>query len=113
MPALVARTNANAKALSDWIDTTPWVDYVAVDPAARSTTSICMKIVDPDLSSEQQGITAKAMNKLLAEEDAAYDIGAYRDAPPGLRVWTGATVETANISALTLWLDWAFAATRG
>ncbi len=110
LPALIARTDSNAQALSDWIDATPWIDHLAIDPATRSTTSICMRIVDPGMSPDRQAATAKAMTKLLGEEHAAYDIGAYRDAPPGLRIWTGATVDTANITALTPWLDWAFAA---
>lgn len=113
LPALIARTDANAQVLDAWADATPWIDHVAVDPATRSTTSVCLTISDPDLSPDQQGATARAMTKLLAAEDVAYDIGAYRDAPPGLRVWTGATVETANLSALIPWLDWAFAAARG
>jgi phosphoserine aminotransferase len=103
LPALIARTDANAAALDRWVQATPWVEYLAADPAARSTTSVCLTLpgAPPDVP--------KAMASLLEKEGAAYDIGGYRDAPPGLRIWCGATVETADVEALTPWLDWAHA----
>src|SRR6201999_3111386 len=94
-----------------WVSATPWVDFLAEDAKIRSCTSICLKIVDPwyrDLSPEAQAEGAKKIASLLEKEGAAYDIGAYRDAPPGLRIWGGATVETADIQALLPWLDWAY-----
>ena len=111
LPALIGRSQANFAAVEAWVAATPWVDFLAEDPATRSTTSICLKLVDPwflSLSAEAQRAATKA---LAAEVDAAgagYDIGAYRDAPPGLRIWGGATVDTADIEALLPWLDWAF-----
>ena len=110
--SLLARADANAKALFDWIERTVWVENLALDPATRSNTSVCLKIVDPDvldLPSADQSAFVKGMVSLLETERAAFDIGSYRDAPSGLRVWTGATVETADLETLTLWLDWAFA----
>jgi len=109
--ALMARSQANLTAITNWIDQTPWVDFLAVDPATRSNTSICLKIVDPwytALSAEDQAKGAKQLATLLDKEGVAYDIGSYRDAPPGLRIWGGATVDTADIEALTPWLDWAY-----
>lgn len=100
---LIARADANAVALSRWVARTPWVEHLAKDPATRSNTSVCLTL--PGTTPEQ----VKAMVALLEKEDAAYDIGAYRDAPPGLRIWCGATVNTADIEALTHWLDWAHA----
>ena len=107
LPALIARTNANAAALDRWVRRTPWVDYLASDPASRSPTSVCLTLPDAEPS------LPKAITALLEKEGVAFDIGAYRDAPPGLRIWCGATVETADIEALTPWLDWAFARTSG
>ena len=114
--ALIARADANAKALSDWVATTAWIDFLAVDPKTRSNSSVCLKVVDEEivaLSDAEQAAFAKALAALLEMEKIAYDIGAYRDAPPGLRIWCGATVETADVAALTHWLDWAFAAEKG
>ncbi len=111
LKALIARSDANLAALASWADNTPWVDFLAEDTAARSNTSICFKITDPwyqSLSAEEQAAGAKKIASLLEEEGVAYDIAAYRDAPPGLRIWGGATVETADITLLTDWLDWAF-----
>ena len=104
---LIARSNANAAALDAWVQRTPWVANLAVDVANQSTTSVCLKIVDPVHASNPE--VPKKMAALLEKEGVAYDIGAYRDAPPGLRIWCGATVDTADILALTPWLDWAFA----
>jgi len=112
LEALFKRADANFKAIADWAAKTPWVDFLARVPATRSNTSVCLKVVDKDvaaLPAEAQAAFAKAVAAALEKEKVAYDIGAYRDAPPGLRIWCGATVETADVKALTLWLDWAFA----
>ncbi|MEL6979648.1 MAG: phosphoserine transaminase [Pseudomonadota bacterium] len=112
LKGLIARADANAAALSAWVEATPWVAHLASDAATRSNTSLCLKIVDPEIAAldekEQRAFT-KRMVALLDAEDAAFDVDGYRDAPPGLRIWCGATVETADIEALTPWLDWAFA----
>lgn len=113
--ALVARADANTKVLSDWKAKTPWVDFLATNTAIRSNTSVCMKVVDPaitSLSADVQVDFAKKLVALIEKEGAGYDLGAYRDAPPGLRIWCGATVETSDVAALTQWLDWAFAETK-
>ena len=115
LTALHARADANAGALSAWVEKTDWIDFLASDPALRSNTSVCLKIVDPafaKLDEAAQRAFVKAMEKALASEKAAYDIGGYRDAPPGLRIWCGATVDTADIEALGPWLDWAFEQVR-
>ena len=103
LEALKARANANAAALDAWVQSRPWVEHLAKDAASRSNTSVCLVL--PGLTEEQ----VKAIVSLLEKEKAAYDIGAYRDAPPGLRIWCGATVDTADVVALTHWLDWAHA----
>jgi phosphoserine aminotransferase len=110
--ALFARADSNAKALATWVERTPWVDYLPRLPATRSNTSVCLKVVDPIVAAlphDGQTAFAKALAGVLEKEKVAYDIGSYRDAPPGLRIWCGATVETADIEALTPWLDHAFA----
>jgi len=108
---LIARTNRNAAAIGAWVGKTGWIDYLAGDPAIRSTTSVCLKIVDAWFSgmseNDQRAFVGKLV-KLLEAEGAAYDIGAYRAAPPGLRIWAGATVETNDLKALFPWLDWAY-----
>jgi len=112
LAALHARADANAQVLHDWVARTAWIDNLAVDPATRSNTSVCLRIVDPAivaLGAEAQAAFAKAVASRLDAEGVAKDIGAYRDAPPGLRIWTGSTVEQADVAALTPWLDWAFA----
>lgn len=112
LPALLKRTNANFQAISEWIAATPWVDFLAETAETRSNTSVCLKIVDPwyqSLSAEDQAKGAKQMVSLLDKEGVAYDIGAYRDAPAGLRIWAGATVETQDLNALFPWLEWAYA----
>ena len=112
LPALLARSNANLAAIEAWVAKSKWAAFLAEDKATRSNTSICLKIVDEAylrLAAEEQAKSAKAIVSLLEKENAAYDVGAYRDAPAGLRVWGGATVETADIEALLPWLDWAFA----
>lgn len=115
LDALVARADANAKALWGWMARTPWVENLARDPATRSNTSVCLKIADPavaNLPAEAQWVFVKDLVALLEKEGVAYDIATHRDAPPGLRIWCGATVETADIEVLTEWLDWAFAKTK-
>ncbi len=111
LPALLARSNANLAALADWVAQSTWAAFLAERPETRSNTSICLKIVDPAytaLSETDQAAKAKRQADLLEKEGAAYDIAAYRDAPPGLRIWGGATVETSDIQALLPWLDWAY-----
>ena len=113
--ALIARANANAKVLFDWAARTDWVANLAVDPATRSNTSVCLKVVDPRvtaLSAEGQEDFAKKFAALLEKEGAALDAASYRAAPPGLRIWCGATVDTADIVALGPWLDWAYATAK-
>jgi phosphoserine aminotransferase len=112
LKATVARSDANAKALNDWVARTPWIENLAKVPAQRSNTSVCLVVVDPAvtrLSIDDQAAFAKNIAAMLEKEGVAYDIAFYRDAPPGLRIWCGATVETSDIEALTPWLDWAFA----
>lgn len=111
LAGLVARADGNLEVLANWVDQTSWVDFLPKDPATRSNTSVCLTVVDPDilaLSDEQQSAFAKGMVSMLDSEGVAYDIGAYRDAPSGLRIWAGATVEASDLKALTSWLDWAF-----
>ena len=115
LKALVARADANAKAIADWVAVTPWIEFLAKDAALRSNTSVCLKVVDPTvakLSAGGQAAFVKGIAAALEKEGVAYDIAAYRDAPPGLRIWCGSTVERADVEALTLWLDWAFAETK-
>jgi phosphoserine aminotransferase len=110
--ALIARADANAKAIADWVARTPWIEFLAADPAIRSNTSVCLKVVDPavtKLAPDAQAKFVKGIAAVLEKEGIAYDIDAYRDAPSGLRVWCGATVETSDVEALTAWLDWAYA----
>ena len=102
--------------IADWVARTPWIDFLAGDPAIRSNTSVCLKVVDPavgKLPADAQAAFVKGIAAALEKEGVAYDIDAYRDAPPGLRIWCGATVERADVEALTLWLDWAFAESQG
>ena len=108
------RADANLGALAEWVDKTPWVAFLAADPANRSNTSVCLSVVDPRVtafSDDAQADFAKKLAASLEKEGVALDIGGYRDAPPGLRIWCGATVETSDVEALTPWLDWAFAST--
>ena len=112
LPEMQRRADSNLAVLADWVAKTPWVDFLAQDPAARSNTSVCLKVVDAQvaaLSDDAQADFAKKLAALLEKEGVALDIGGYRDAPPGLRIWCGATVETSDVDALTPWLDWAFA----
>lgn len=106
------RADANLGVIADWVAKTGWVDFLPVDPATRSNTSVCLKVVDARvaaLDASAQADFAKKLAGLLEKEGVALDVGAYRDAPPGLRIWCGATVETSDLDALTPWLDWAFA----
>ncbi|WP_339871173.1 phosphoserine transaminase [uncultured Brevundimonas sp.] len=112
LDALIARTEANAAALGAWVDRTDWIDFLAKDPASRSTTSVCLKIVDARITAlDEAGRQAfvKRMKGLLEAEGAAFDVESHRNAPAGLRLWCGCTVETADVVAATPWLDWAFA----
>ena len=112
LDTLVARADANTRTLADWVAGTAWVDFLAKDRVTLSNTSVCLKIVDPAilaLGAEAQAAFVKQIPALLEREKVAYDIDGYRDAPPGLRIWCGATIEASDVAALTLWLDWAFA----
>ncbi len=114
--ALVARSEANLATVTDWVAKTNWVDFLARDPRTRSCTSICLKVIDPwfvGLDADARAAAIKKMVSLLDKEGVAYDIAGYRDAPPGLRVWGGATVDRSDIEALLPWLDWAFASVKG
>jgi phosphoserine aminotransferase len=110
-PGLIARSEANLAAVGRWVDKTDWVDFLAADPATRSCTSICLQIADPAfqaLAEAEQAALEKRIVAQLEAEGAAFDIGSYKDAPPGLRLWGGATVETQDLKALFPWLDWAW-----
>jgi phosphoserine aminotransferase len=112
LDALVARADANMKVIADWVARTPWIGFLPKDPATRSNTSVCLCVTDPAIatrSADEQAAFAKSLATMVEAEKAGFDIGAYRDAPPGLRIWCGATVEAADVFALTHWLDWAFA----
>lgn len=113
--ALIARSQANLALVAEWVEATPWVDFLASDPATRSSTSICLQVVDPwfrRLDPGDRAAAAKTMARLLEEAGVGYDLGAYRDAPPGLRLWGGPTVEADDIAALLPWLDWAYAQSK-
>ncbi|WP_282047012.1 phosphoserine transaminase [Roseibium album] len=115
LSGLRARADANLRVFADWVAESRWADFLAVDRETRSNTSVCLKVVDPDilaLDDDRQAAFAKAITSRLDLEGVAYDIGAYRDAPSGLRVWAGATIETDDLKALTTWLDWAYAAEK-
>src|ERR1700758_1903428 len=112
LPALRARADANAKVIADWVKRARWIEFLAADPKVRSNTSVCLKVVDPAvtrLAADAQAAFIKGIAAALDKEGIAYDIDAYRDAPAGLRIWCGSTVERADVEALTLWLDWAYA----
>jgi phosphoserine aminotransferase len=115
LKGLIGRTEANAAVLFDWVARTPWVENLAKAEATRSTTSVCLTVADPwftALPADKQAATTKRIAALLEDEGVALDIGGYRDAPPGLRVWAGATVEKSDLEALCPWLDWAFATVK-
>ncbi len=110
------RSEANLEVIAEWVDRSPWAGFLASQPEIRSCTSVCLQIVDPwfqRLESDEQAATAKSVARILDEEGIAFDVGAYRDAPPGLRIWAGATVERSDIEALLPWLDWAYAEVKG
>ncbi len=112
LTALMARADANTKVLADWKARTPWIDFLAKDPATRSNTSVCLKIVDPaitSLTADAQSDFTKKLVALVEKENAGFDFAHYRDAPAGLRIWCGATVEATDVELLTQWIDWAFA----
>src|SRR6202521_224887 len=115
LAALIARADANARAIADWVGRTAWVDFLAQNPRTRSNTSVCLKVVDPAVAAlphDRQTAFVKNMAAVLEKEGVAYDIASHRDAPPGLRIWCGSTVEASDLEALAPWLDWAFAQTR-
>src|SRR6476661_8347485 len=115
LPGLIARADANTKVLADWKAKTPWIDFLAKDPAIRSNTSVCLKVIDPAITSltpDAQSDFAKKLVALVEKEGAGYDFAHYRDAPAGLRIWCGATVEASDVALLTQWIDWAFAETK-
>jgi phosphoserine aminotransferase len=112
LKALHARADANAKVLYDWVAKTPWLEPLPVDPATRSNTSVCLKIVDAAVAKlpvDAQRAFVKQLEAMLDKENAARDIAGHRDAPPSLRIWCGATVEASDVEVLTQWLDWGFA----
>ena len=113
--ALIARSAANLAAIAEWVAISDWAEFLASDPAVRSSTSVCLKIVDPwfeSLDAELQAFVPKKLAALLEAEGAAFDINGYRDAPPGIRIWAGSTVETSDLEKLFPWLDWAFATVK-
>jgi phosphoserine aminotransferase len=115
LKGMIARADANAKVIADWKAKTPWIDFLAKDPAIRSNTSVCLKVTDPAITSLPADAQSDFVKKLVAaveKEGAGYDFAYYRDAPPGLRIWCGATVEASDVALLTQWVDWAFAETK-
>ncbi|OJU28775.1 MAG: phosphoserine aminotransferase [Nitrobacter sp. 62-13] len=115
LKGMIARADANAKVIADWKAKTPWIDFLAKDPAIRSNTSVCLKFTDPAITSLPADAQSDFVKKLVAtveKEGAGYDFAYYRDAPPGLRIWCGATVEASDVALLTQWVDWAFAETK-
>jgi phosphoserine aminotransferase len=115
LQALHARADANAKVLYDWAAKTPWLQPLPVDPATRSNTSVCLKVVDPGVAGlpvDAQRAFVKQIEAILDKEGAAHDVAGHRDAPPHLRIWTGCTIEASDLQILTAWLDWAFAEAR-
>jgi len=115
LKALIARADANTKVLADWKAKTPWIDFLAKDASIRSNTSVCLKFTDPALtalSDDAQADFSKKLVALVEKEGAGYDFAYYRDAPAGLRIWCGATVEAKDVELLTQWIDWAFAETK-
>jgi phosphoserine aminotransferase len=112
LKALVARADANTKVVADWVAKTPWAEFLPGRAEIRSNTSVCLRIVDPAVTAlalDAQVAFAKSLVAAIEKEGGGYDFGHYRDAPPGLRIWCGATVEAKDVEILTLWLDWAFA----
>jgi phosphoserine aminotransferase len=115
LKALMARADKNLKVLEDWQAKTPWIDFLAKTPAIRSNTSVCMTVTDPAVASLTSGAQIdfiKKMVGLIEKEGAGYDFAGHRDAPAGLRIWCGATIEANDVALLTQWIDWAFAETK-
>ena len=115
LPALIGRSAANLAAITVWVENSAWAGFLAEDSSQRSSTSVCLKITDPwfeGLDGAAQAAIPKKIDALLDAENASFDINGYRDAPPGLRIWAGATVETADLEALFPWLDWAYATVK-
>jgi len=111
LSGLIARSEANLEVIADWVSVSNWADFLASDPETRSSTSVCLKIVDPwftAMAEDERAQTVKSMTRSLASEGIAYDIEGYRDAPAGLRIWGGATVESEDLARLPPWLDWAY-----
>ncbi len=116
LPALIRRAEGNLAAIARWVECTPWIDFLAERPDTRSCTSVCLKIVDPwfaALARDAQVKVGRDIAALLEQEGVAYDVAAHRESPPGLRLWTGATIEHSDLAALFPWLDWAFDQVRG
>jgi phosphoserine aminotransferase len=115
LPALKRRSEANLSAIARWVERTPWIDFLVADPALRSSTSVCLKVVDDwfqRLTPDRQRAEVKRLEALLEAEGVAYDVAGHRDALPGLRIWCGATVEASDVAALLPWLDWAYGEVR-
>ncbi len=115
LPQLIRRSEQNLRIVAEWVEASPWAGFLAADPAIRSCTAICLRFTDPDVTAlppEAQADFAKKLAALLEKEEAAFDVGSYRDAPPGLRLWGGATVENDDMEAVLPWLDWAFATVK-
>lgn len=115
LDGLMKRANANARVIANFVKATPWIDFLATKPKTRSNTSVCLKFTDPKvtaLSADQQSAFAKAVVGIIEKAGAGYDLGHYRDAPPGLRIWCGATVQTRDLKALVPWIEYAFATER-
>jgi phosphoserine aminotransferase len=111
LKGLIERSQQNLKTVADWVAARDWVDFLADDPKTRSCTSICLKIVDPwftNLDGEARATAAKRVTSLVEEQGAGLDLSSYRDAPAGIRLWGGATVEPSDMAAVLPWLDWAF-----
>jgi phosphoserine aminotransferase len=111
LDALHARANANAGVIAEWVERTPWIDFLAADPATRSNTGVCLKVIDPRvtaLPADKQAEFAKNLAGLLEKEQVALDAASYRTAPPGLRIWCGATIEKSDVAALLPWIEWAY-----
>jgi phosphoserine aminotransferase len=114
-PALIARAKSNLAMIASWVERTPWIDFLAQDPAARSWTSVCLELVDDwfqRLAPDAQRAAVKQLEAMLEAEGVAYDIAGHRDAPPGLRIWCGSTIERGDVEALLPWLDWAYGEVR-
>lgn len=115
LEGLIARADANTATIAGWVAKTPWIEFLAIDPSTRSNTSVCLKVVDPAITASPKDVQAKFAEQIAGEleaNDVAYDIGSYRDAPPGLRIWCGPTVDAADVAAVTQWLDYAFAKSK-